>query len=146
MIRRPPRSPFFPYTTLSRSLAPGGLLDGSAPDRRFDVGWRAVLQDRLAAADLGQRDLAAFVVQLLEAIEAVPAVAEHLAGLADIAELAGQLTQPDLGANDLLFLCHLRGLRSAGRRAAVRAQGKDRAPPTGSNLPRPTQNVRSSLS
>src|SRR3712207_9145073 len=84
MIRRPPRSPFFPYTTLSRSLAPGGLLDGDGHDRRLDVGWRAVLQDRLAAADLGQRDLAAFVVQLLEAIEAVPAVAAHLAGLADI--------------------------------------------------------------
>src|SRR3712207_8246295 len=72
MIRRPPRSTLFPYTTLFRS---------------------------------------AFVVEFLEAVEAVARVAQHLAGLAGIAELAGQLEQPDLGADDLLLLCHLRGLR-----------------------------------
>src|SRR5205807_8255424 len=52
-----------------------------------------------AAADLLQGQLAAFVVQLLEAIEAVPAVAHHLAGLADIAELLGELQQSDLRPN-----------------------------------------------
>jgi hypothetical protein len=66
--------------------------------------------------------------------------------LADIAELAGQLQQPDLGANDRLFLCHFRGPRPTGGRAAVRARGKDRAPPAGSNFPTPTLNLRSSLS
>src|SRR5262249_34086706 len=57
------------------------------------------------------------VVQLLEAVEAVPAVAPHLAGLAHIAELLGQLEQTDLGADDLLFLRHSRRLRSGCRRA-----------------------------
>ena len=37
-----------------------------------------------------------------------PAIADHFAGLADIAELPGQLQQPDLGADDLLFLGHRR--------------------------------------
>src|SRR3712207_8467707 len=83
MIRRPPRSTLFPYTTLFRS---------------------------------------AFVVEFLEAVEAVARVAQHLAGLADIAELAGQLQQPNLGADDLLLLCHLRGLRPAGGQAAVPAR------------------------
>src|SRR5262249_43909915 len=59
----------------------------------------------------------AFVVQLLEAVEAVPAVAHHLAGLADIAELLGQLEQTDLGSDDLLFLGHCRRLRSGCRGA-----------------------------
>jgi hypothetical protein len=53
--------------------------------------------------------------KFLEAVEAVPAVAELLAGLADVAELAGELQQPDLGANDLPFLCHLLVLRPAHR-------------------------------
>src|SRR2546422_2832759 len=35
MIRRPPRSTLFPYTTLFRSLAPGSLCNGvTRPDRR----------------------------------------------------------------------------------------------------------------
>jgi hypothetical protein len=91
------------------------LLDGDRHHRLFDRRRRAVLQHRLAPADLGQREFAAFVVELLEAIEAVARVAQHFAGLADIAELAGQLQQPDLGADDLLLLCHLRGLRPAHR-------------------------------
>jgi hypothetical protein len=53
-----------------------------------------------------QRQFAAGVVKLLEAIETVARVAHHFAGLADIAELPGQLQQPYLGANDLLFLGH----------------------------------------
>src|SRR2546425_6805731 len=41
MIRRPPRSPLFPYTTLSRSVAAGGpevpppLVDQLAPNGRL---------------------------------------------------------------------------------------------------------------
>jgi hypothetical protein len=67
---------------------------------------RAVLQDWLAPADLLQGQLAAFVVQLLEAVKTVAAVAHHLAGLADIAELLGQLQQTELGSDDLLLLGH----------------------------------------
>jgi hypothetical protein len=58
---------------------------GAAPPRH------AILQHRLLAANLLQRQLAACLVKLLEAVEAVAAVAHHLAGLADIAELFGEL-------------------------------------------------------
>src|SRR6266550_2837693 len=56
----------------------------------------AVFQHWLLATDLLQRQLAAFVVKLLEAIEAVAAIAHHLAGLAHIAKLLGKLQEPDL--------------------------------------------------
>src|ERR1700733_13420328 len=73
-------------------------------DDRLDLGRRAVLQDQFAPRQLLQRQLAAGVLKLLEAIETVARVAHHLAGLADIAELPGQLQRPYLGADDLLFL------------------------------------------
>ena len=91
--------------------------------RFFRIGLRRLISCK--------RQLAAFVVQLLEPVEAVAAVAHHLAGLADIAELLGQLQQPDLGSDDLLFLGH-GGLRPAGGRVAVPARGENRAPPPGS--------------
>jgi hypothetical protein len=84
----------------------------------LDLRRHAVLQDRLAAADLLQRQLAAFVVQLLEAVEAV---AHHLAGLAHIAELLGQFQEPDLGSNDFLILGHVVFPSPRGR-GAVPAQ------------------------
>ena len=55
-----------------------------------------------APRQLLQRQFAAGVVKLLEAIEAVARVAHHFAGLADIAELPRQLQQPYLGADDRL--------------------------------------------
>jgi hypothetical protein len=66
----------------------------------------AVLQGWLSPRQFLQRQFAACIIELLEAIETVAAVAHHLAGLADVAELLGQLEQPYLGANDLLFLGH----------------------------------------
>src|SRR5204863_7186103 len=106
---------------------------------------RPVLQHRLAASYLLQRQLAAFVVQLLEPIEAVAAVAHHLAGLADIAELLGQFQAPDLRSDNLLFLGHVvisvppeGGSRSQlGVRTALR-------PPA--PLRKPTMSVRLSSS
>src|SRR5580692_10049728 len=86
-------------------------------DDRLDVGRRAVLQDRVAPRQLLQRQFAAGVVKLLEAIETVARVAHHFAGLADIAELPGQLQQPYLGADDLLFLGHRRVLSKRRGRA-----------------------------
>src|SRR6516162_4153514 len=53
------------------------------------------------------RQLAAFVVQLLEPVKAVAAVPHHLASVAHIAELLGQFEQTDLRPDDLLFLCHI---------------------------------------
>jgi hypothetical protein len=73
-------------------LPPGGLVDGHPDRRRLDRGVDPILQVRLAPGELLQRDLAAFLVQLLEA--AVAAVAHDLAGLADAAELLGQLQAP----------------------------------------------------
>jgi hypothetical protein len=126
-------------------LAPGRLLDCQRHRRLFDLDRRAVLQDRFAAADFLQRQLAAFVVQLLEAVEAVSAVAHHLAGLADIAELLGQFQQSDLRSNNLLLLCHRGHPHSAGR-AAVPALCENRVPPSGSCLGKPTATVRLNLS
>ena len=98
-----------------------------------------------AAADLLQGQLAAFVVQLLEAIEAVPAVAHHLAGLADIAELLGELQQSDLRPNNLLLLCHfvISVPPKGGSRSQLRV--RNRAPPSGS-FRKPTTTVRFSSS
>src|SRR3712207_8611889 len=54
MIRRPPRSTLFPYTTLFRSLIPG--VSGRPPGRLGDVCHRA-RADPLPLQD-GRRDLA----------------------------------------------------------------------------------------
>ena len=89
-------------------LAISRLVQRKLDDDRFDLGRRAVLQDRLAPRQFLQRKFAAGVVKLLETVKAVAAIAHHLAGLADIAELLGQLQQPNLGADDLLFLGHRR--------------------------------------
>ena len=78
-------------------LAKSGLLDGERNDSVLDLLRYTILQDRLLAADFLQRQFAALVVELLEAIETVAAVAHHLAGLADVAELLGQLQQSDFG-------------------------------------------------
>src|SRR3712207_8435547 len=51
MIRRPPRSTLFPYTTLFRSRLPGGLLDERKHDR-VRRAWhdRALNDDNVVAA------------------------------------------------------------------------------------------------
>ena len=56
------------------NLAPGWLFDRHRDYCLLDFRGSAVLQHRLAAADLLQRQLAAFVVELLKAVEAVAAV------------------------------------------------------------------------
>src|SRR2546428_12467243 len=50
MIRRPPRSTLFPYTTLFRSFVVG-LGNGTLPERKFKY---YILQDALFLADLAQ--------------------------------------------------------------------------------------------
>src|SRR5215831_11663087 len=113
-------------------LAPGRLLNRQVDRRLFDFRRGAVLQNRFAAADLLQRQLAAFVIQLLEAVKAVPAVAHHLTGLAHVTKLFGQFEQTDLRSDNLLVLGHSRDLRPAAGRRAVPASGENRAPPSGS--------------
>src|SRR5437879_4810746 len=56
------------------NLAPGRLLDRHLDHRLLDLRRGAVLQYRLPAADLLQRQFAAFVVQLLKPIKAIVAV------------------------------------------------------------------------
>src|SRR2546430_5653700 len=58
MIRRPPRSPLFPYTTLFRSIAPRQVheLPVGVPQRCRDVEQRLLLGNALApGAILAQR-------------------------------------------------------------------------------------------
>src|SRR5947209_19809249 len=96
-------------------LAEGGLLQRELKNEGLDLGRRPVGQERLLAGQLLQGEFAASVVELLEAVEAVARVAHHLAGLAHVAALLGQLQQAELGADDLLLLGHgRRPLESRG--------------------------------
>src|SRR6185369_7484899 len=87
-------------------LAKGGLLNSKGNYRILDILRYPILQHRLLAADLCQGKLTALVVELLKAIEAVPAIPHHFAGMAHTPKLLGQLEQPDLCADDLLFGSH----------------------------------------
>src|SRR4029453_18268155 len=64
----------------TRTWPQAGCSIASSDHRLLDLRRCTVLQDRLSATDLLQRQLAAFVVELLEAVEAVAAVSHHLAG------------------------------------------------------------------
>ena len=66
------------------------LLERELNNGLLDLLGHPILQHRLLAADLLQRQLPATVVELLEVVKAVAAVAHHLASLADIAELFGE--------------------------------------------------------
>ena len=59
------RQPALPQFVGDPHLAEGRLLDGEFHDRVFDLRGDAVLQHRLLAADLLQRQLAAFLVEIL---------------------------------------------------------------------------------
>src|SRR3981189_2828788 len=85
-------------------LAEGRLLHRKFNDPLRDLGRGPVRQDRLLAADLLQRQLAAFVIEILEAVEAIAAIAEHLAGLAHIAKLPGELQQAHRSFHKLVAL------------------------------------------
>src|SRR3712207_7023402 len=62
MIRRPPRSTLFPYTTLFRSLAAVGIADGAAQeilrDRRFAQAWTALAREAESAFAAAEAALA----------------------------------------------------------------------------------------
>jgi hypothetical protein len=53
-----------------------------------------------------ERDFFAFLVQLLETVGAVPAIAHHLARLAHIAELFGELQQAKHSADNFMIFSH----------------------------------------
>src|SRR2546422_3810772 len=85
MIRRPPRSTLFPYTTLFRSLFVGKLERGAHPLPRLDV----PLASRWA------REARALPEQLLALVRAglVAARNEDAAPLGDLAERRHRVTQ-----------------------------------------------------
>src|SRR3954449_12458504 len=87
-------------------LAEGGLLQRERDDGRLDLGRRAVGQQGLTTGELLKGELAAGVVELLEAVEAVARGAHHLAGLAHVAELLGELQKAHFGPDDLLLFGH----------------------------------------
>ena len=93
MVSRSRRSHALGETASPRCLSSLAtrLLDRQRYDGILDLLRHAVLQHRLLAADFLQGSFAALVVELLEPVEAVAAVIHHLAGLADIAELLGEL-------------------------------------------------------
>jgi hypothetical protein len=59
------RKPALPQLVSDAQLTEGGLLDGKRNDGILDLLWNAILQDRLLAADLLQRQLTAFLVKML---------------------------------------------------------------------------------
>src|ERR1700756_1173622 len=67
------------------------------------------------------------IVQILEQVKAVSAIAHHLAGLADIAELLGELQQTNLRPDDLLLL----------RNIVISAPPRGGRGPSGGGDPRP---------
>src|SRR5262249_47724353 len=81
-------------------LAPGRLLDRQVDHRLLDLRGGAVLQHRLAAADLPEGQLAALFVELPEAVETVAAVAPPLAGFSPSRRRAGAV--PAQGENRAL--------------------------------------------
>ena len=113
-------SPCF-LNSLAMHLTEGRLLNGERNDGILYLLRHAVLQHRLHAADLLQRQFAALLVELLEPVEAVVAVAHHFSSLADIAELLGELQQANFGADDLLF----------GRHGVLQSPRGTRTPPVG---------------
>ena len=104
--RRRDGKPALPELVGDAHLAESRLLDGKLNDGALDLFGDAVLEHRLLAGNFGKRDLPAFLVQLLEAVEAVPAIPHHLAGLAHIAELLGQLQQTNFRADNFLIFGH----------------------------------------
>jgi hypothetical protein len=97
-------------------LTPARLRDRQFDHRRLERGIHPVLQDRLGAADVLQRQLATFIVELLKPVKAVAAITHQLAGLAHVAELLGQLQQADLGPDYFLCLRHRRSSTHLSRR------------------------------
>src|SRR5215469_10087090 len=133
-------------------LTPGRLLDRQVDHRLFDLRRRAVLQHWLAPADLLQRQLAAFLVKLLEAVKAIAAVAHHLAGLADPRFRRGRLL-PSCLANSSkpslarMIFCSwvMRGpsIPGGGSRSQLGVRTAPRPP---APFRKPTTNVRLSSS
>src|SRR5262249_2789674 len=88
------REPALPELIGNADLTEGRLLDRQRYDGSLDLLRHAVLQHRLLAADFLQRQFAALVVELLEAVEAVATVAHHFAGLADMASSSSPTLAP----------------------------------------------------
>src|SRR2546426_12251495 len=103
MIRRPPRSTLFPYTTLFRSLREGGIAHGTSVDDHHQL-------------------LAAAAREVGRAREAVDG--DAVRGVVDGQEPAGDLPAPD-GARPLAQILR-RGRRERGAPEIGRASCRER--------------------
>jgi hypothetical protein len=101
------------YQVIWRGMAPGRLFDRQRHHCRFDLRRDTVLEDRLLAANLGKRQLAAFVIQLLEPVEAVATISHEFVGtgsslrqddvVAPLVEVPGLLDDLAIGRSLDLF-------------------------------------------
>ena len=114
------RQPALTKFVRNAHLAEGRLLEGDFDHRGLDLRGDPILQHRLAAANLGQRQFAALLVEFLKAIEAVARVAHDPTGLSDVLKLLGQFQQAHFGADDLLFLSHVGSPFRRGQQAGAR--------------------------
>ena len=105
--------------TVSVPSAPIGLTAVAVSSTEIDLAWTVshsatgynvyrggVKVGTSATVTFKDTALTPSTAQLLKAVEAVARIAHHLAGLAHIVELLGELQQADLGADDLLFSGH----------------------------------------
>src|SRR2546430_14918678 len=97
MIRRPPRSTLFPYTTLFRSIGLGGRADGVPRQTGFDITAASEVMATLALssslADLRAR-LGRIVVGYTSAGD--PVTAEQLSGAGAMAGILRGAVKPNL--------------------------------------------------
>lgn len=103
-------------------LTVGWQFEGQFDNGGLDLRIHAVLEQRPVVGNLLQRSFTASIVQFLKSVEAVARVTHHATGLADVAELPGQLEYADLGTNYLLLLSHggLLAVRGAHCRCGLR--------------------------
>src|SRR5256885_15393217 len=70
MIRRPPRSTLFPYTTLFRSKLSARTISATHPSHRFAASYRAAVPPRgfSGRASLAKESIHAFDAQVFDAM------------------------------------------------------------------------------
>src|SRR2546430_16437302 len=96
MIRRPPRSTLFPYTTLFRSIGLGGRADGVPRQTGFDITAASEVMATLALAG-SLADLRARLGRIVIGYtgDGTPVTAEQPAGAGSMAVLLPDAIKPN---------------------------------------------------
>src|SRR5699024_12502016 len=95
MLRRPPRSTLFPYTTLFRSRASARSHSGTAP---HPIGCGAVVRRR---ARSGRRALLADDERALDVVDLAAVLVEEAAGAGELVRMSGQHQHRQLLAGEV---------------------------------------------